>query len=1236
MEVLNVLTGRRLTVHLLLIEFFIAINVLCIYGIILSKRACNPKRFEFKIHPSSFITSTFQTPKTFGSKSQSFDGHKSLGDKEVLVEKDVYRGTLDNGLKYSFHKKKMANIEAFLQVCSGSSDEEDDQRGIAHLCEHMMFMGSNKRRRLNSYGVKTNACTDYNHTLFYVITDSNLGCNRREETLKRMLEPLYEVIEAPTQFNQYELEKERKAVFSEARIIQTAEYYKNCNAIKILHHENMLPKRFPIGDLEMMKTFTVEDVKRFHDQHYIPSNSHLFIQGDMEEEEVASAVKKIFSKAINPANLEEIQLVYKDTEKERRRGMPAIKNVYGQKEPGFHIWSCDRLSSFSFEIMRKMAVPEIHTFEDYFKDTLNRLLYKIVNINFSIIKRDLQKYKLVTGNFYDCVNEGCRIHSLDIKCDQNEWKDSICYVISEVGRFLSENISTLYLNYAKDSLLYDFDSLEEDKNSTNRFIENEVCRRANLSVEQHKDLIKRSYEDIDPGTIREGMNRVFSWYKKDLTDVKVFATSLTPDVTVEEVKDVFYKSLDRKVESKSVQIDMPDRLLNSEQIKEIVSKSSSKVFPPMDKNFHLKTFNKEEYVRQMPMESRVLFEDYYGKFREYLEKVKDVELYEPVSNGRSSDYELFLEKQYKCDPSTKDDLKYLYSLMNSNKTMMRTKPCKLYENTIKSIKDGDVGSEDETTIDKNSTQLEDLKTEDGETKSDANYVNKYTDGYTSYTLNNNVRVNSKIVEENAIHVSANIPIMEYMTSNSMALSSLKSQGTREEKVKMNKMMLMLISGSLMESGSVGDLDRRQVELFCELNSIMVDISLTSDYLNINFEIPLASTNEEKRVKLLEYCLQMVNMLLEKHQIKRDEFERAKQKLINDDTEYKNSIKDYGYGELVNSMTGGLGLFHDVDMKKMSAIRYEDVVEETNKLFNNTQKEVNVVTNVSCDEVKKLVLQYLSSSDIVSKCRNSSNGEHGQQEEVEIDGKNDVDGDKEDKSRPIPANYYRKNMVTLFEDVTDKAVVLVGGHAPNSSGFLSNGKHMSTLLEETLKASAENPEEIENVCALRRELWMHPAFPKAAGDLFMQVLDSDLFINLRTIKNLTYETTINVVTNDINYSYFVISSFCNNRNYPMLMSEILKYLKSLASTEVRLSSSNLERCKQVIKNRIKCSGPGYHFKNMTGIQLAEATTKNLLALVEYEQVLDMITPEDFTLLMASQVYGIDEHNLYTRALYSDTS
>uniref|UniRef100_A0A3B0N948 M16 peptidase, putative n=1 Tax=Theileria annulata TaxID=5874 RepID=A0A3B0N948_THEAN len=163
--------------------------------------------------------------------------------------------------------------------------------------------------------------------------------------------------------------------------------------------------------------------------------------------------------------------------------------------------------------------------------------------------------------------------------------------------------------------------------------------------------------------------------------------------------------------------------------------------------------------------------------------------------------------------------------------------------------------------------------------------------------------------------------------------------------------------------------------------------------------------------------------------------------------------------------------------------------------------------------------------------------------------------------------------------------------------------------------------------------MHPAFAKAASDLFSEVLNSDLFMNLRTMKNLTYDTRVEVVTNDISDSYFVISAFSNKRNYPVILTEIINYLKKLSNQEFDFSNTYLDNCKKIIKGKIKERGPMYYAGNMSGIQLEQALTKNILSITEYEKVLDQITPEDFTLLMTSQGYGIDPHNLYTRVLYS---
>ena len=53
------------------------------------------------------------------------------------------------------------------QVFSGSADEQEHQQGIAHLTEHVAYMGSKKRERLFGTGSQTNAYTDFHHTVFY-------------------------------------------------------------------------------------------------------------------------------------------------------------------------------------------------------------------------------------------------------------------------------------------------------------------------------------------------------------------------------------------------------------------------------------------------------------------------------------------------------------------------------------------------------------------------------------------------------------------------------------------------------------------------------------------------------------------------------------------------------------------------------------------------------------------------------------------------------------------------------------------------------------------------------------------------------------------------------------------------------------------------------------------------------------------------------------------------------------
>ena len=55
-----------------------------------------------------------------------------------------------------------------MEVHAGSIDEEDDEQGIAHMIEHVAFLGSKKREKLLGTGARSNAYTDFHHTVFHI------------------------------------------------------------------------------------------------------------------------------------------------------------------------------------------------------------------------------------------------------------------------------------------------------------------------------------------------------------------------------------------------------------------------------------------------------------------------------------------------------------------------------------------------------------------------------------------------------------------------------------------------------------------------------------------------------------------------------------------------------------------------------------------------------------------------------------------------------------------------------------------------------------------------------------------------------------------------------------------------------------------------------------------------------------------------------------------------------------
>lgn len=233
-----------------------------------------------------------------------------VGDSPPLpFHPAVQSGVLPNGFSYVFlpNRSPPGRFEAHLQVFSGSADELEPQQGIAHLTEHVAYMGSRKRERLFGTGSQTNAYTDFHHTVFYAACPTVAPGRSQAPMLPMALDALCDVMEA--RCDPSRIEKERQAVLSEMTMVNTIEYRVECQILSTLHRENRLAKRFPIGKESLIQSWMQDDVKTWHRTHYRPDNVLLYVVGDLDPQVVERTIQEKFGHLTAERQGSQIKLV---------------------------------------------------------------------------------------------------------------------------------------------------------------------------------------------------------------------------------------------------------------------------------------------------------------------------------------------------------------------------------------------------------------------------------------------------------------------------------------------------------------------------------------------------------------------------------------------------------------------------------------------------------------------------------------------------------------------------------------------------------------------------------------------------------------------------------------------------------------------------------------------------------------------------------------------------------------
>jgi zinc protease len=221
-------------------------------------------------------------------------------NSDVPPDPDWHFGELSNGLRYAVRKNGVppGQVSIRIRVDAGSLYETDQERGYAHLLEHMLFRQSKYipegtaiaafQRLGATFGSDTNAVTSATQTVFKLDLP-NATPQSLDETFKLMSG----MVTAPA-LSASNLKSDLPIVLAEMRERGGAAKRVQDAMQQVLYAGQRLSEREPIGTVASLTAATPQSVRAFYSRWYRPDTVTVIVAGDADPATLASYVKKWF------------------------------------------------------------------------------------------------------------------------------------------------------------------------------------------------------------------------------------------------------------------------------------------------------------------------------------------------------------------------------------------------------------------------------------------------------------------------------------------------------------------------------------------------------------------------------------------------------------------------------------------------------------------------------------------------------------------------------------------------------------------------------------------------------------------------------------------------------------------------------------------------------------------------------------------------------------------------------
>ncbi|CAK9136275.1 unnamed protein product [Ilex paraguariensis] len=377
---------------------------------------------------------------------------------DVLSEKPfgVDYGRLENGLCYYVRCNSKPKMRAALALAvkAGSVLEEEEERGVAHIVEHLAFSATKKYTNhdiikfLESIGAEFGACqnavTSADETVYELFVPVD-----KPELLSQAISVLAE-FSSEVRVSATDLEKERGAVLEEYRGNRNANGRMQDAHWVLMMEDSKYAERLPIGLEKVIRTASSETVKQFYRKWYHLQNMAVIAVGDFPDtQSVVELIRNHFGNKISAPD------------------PPFIPKflVPSHEEPRFSCFVESEAAGSAVMISCKMPVNELKTVKDYRNLLAESMFFHALNQRFFKISRKRDPPHFSCSAAADVLVRPVKAYIMTSSCKEKGTIEALESMLTEVARVRIHGFSEREISVVRALMMSEIESayLERDQ-----------------------------------------------------------------------------------------------------------------------------------------------------------------------------------------------------------------------------------------------------------------------------------------------------------------------------------------------------------------------------------------------------------------------------------------------------------------------------------------------------------------------------------------------------------------------------------------------------------------------------------------------------------------------------------------------------------------------------------------------------------------------------------------------------